>query len=445
MLTRRLIQWLPAFILLISGVMAMDHSNQIILAPTSVANNENADVTDTAVVADQSQESTSNNVYISGDLLCNDDDCYPLLFEPSSEWQIVKPEQRLPAGLDIRVNLETGLKEAKLGEGNMVTNNNNKEKEDTNNAAEMIEETSNMVKKDESAVNNNYEFSEQFVAIRGFLNKGQYPEAAGQLEDIMEFAHDYKQGYKIATREFDLLQSVALNESIPINVRELDTRVIVACIRNNPPVVEYIEQNYPNFVRDIFNNINEVKKVTDDVQLLVKRFINILTVLIDSDPTYIVGVVDFETLRRVFYTIDDKQLKMRILEIVSAFIDRVHHEDIAPVMKRDGILFVIPQIQDWVKEFSRYVKDADIEEDHLRKFFNTLYNLKTDFGKDIKVDTPFLNWLINQVEERKAHLANGEEPRDPEQDEFDRKLINSRHLVFGNEMADSIKNFHDEL
>ncbi|SMN20022.1 similar to Saccharomyces cerevisiae YOL031C SIL1 Nucleotide exchange factor for the endoplasmic reticulum (ER) lumenal Hsp70 chaperone Kar2p [Maudiozyma saulgeensis] len=439
MLTKRYIQWLPAVILLITRVIAMDHSNQIILAPSSA----------TAKTGDESddlQEHPSSDTYISGDLLCNDDGCYPLLFEPSSEWQTVKPEQRLPAGLDIRVNLETGLKEAKLGDGNMVTNNNDdKEKKDSDGVVQIIEDKSNLIKKDESAIVNNYEFSEQFAAIRINLNKGEYTQVAEQLEEIMEFAHDYKHGFKIVSKEFDLLKSVALNESIPITVRELDTRVIVACIRNNPPVIEYIEQNYPNFVRDIFNNINEVKKVTDDVQLLVKRFINILTVLIESDPTYIVGAVDFETLRRVFYTIDDKALKFRILDIISTFIDRVHNEDIAPVMKRDGILFVIPTIQDWVKEFSRYVKEVDIDEDHLRKFFNTLYNLKTDFSKDIKVDTSFLNWLINQVEERKAHLADGVEPRDPEQDEFDRKLINSRHLVFGNEMADSIKNFHDEL
>ena len=170
-----------------------------------------------------------------------------------------------------------------------------------------------------------------------------------------------------------------------------------------------------------------------------------MTVLIESDPTYIVGVVDFETLRKVFYTIDDKQLKLRILEIIASFIDRVHHEDLSKTMKRDGIIFVIPKIQDWTKEFSKFVRDSDIDETHLRKFFNTLYDLKIDFGADIKIDTSFINWLINQIEIRSKNLNNGIEQRDIEQDTFDKKLIDSRHKVFGNEMADSIKNFHDEL
>ena len=410
---------------MIANVFAINEQNQIILAPS------------TSIDQNQQLESTAinSNVYVSGDLLCNDEDCYPLLFEPSKDWKVIKPEQRLPAGLDIRVNIDTGLKEAKLGDGNMVT------------PPEIITtSTENAVANPHTDIpSDTYEFSEQFTNLKNSLQQGNYTDVQTQFEDLMEFAHDYKHGYKIIIKEFDFLQKTALNNSIPINIRELDARIIIACIRNNPPVIEYIEQNYPNFVRDIFNNINEVEDVTPDVQLLVKRFINILTVLIESDPTYIVGVVDFETLRKVFYTIDDKQLKLRILEIIASFIERVHNEDLSKTMKRDGIIFVIPKIQDWTKEFSKFVRDSDIDETHLRKFFNTLYNLKTDFGTDIKIDTSFINWLINQIEIRSKNLNNGLEQRDLEQDTFDKKLIDSRHKVFGNEMADSIKNFHDEL
>lgn len=36
------------------------------------------------------------------------------MFEPSSEWQVIKSGQSIPAGLHVRVNMQTGLKEAKL-------------------------------------------------------------------------------------------------------------------------------------------------------------------------------------------------------------------------------------------------------------------------------------------------------------------------------------------
>ena len=39
------------------------------------------------------------------------------VFQPSSEWQSIKPGQSIPAGLHVRMNLQTGQKEAKLMEG----------------------------------------------------------------------------------------------------------------------------------------------------------------------------------------------------------------------------------------------------------------------------------------------------------------------------------------
>ena len=35
-------------------------------------------------------------------------------FEPTNEWQTVKEKQAIPAGLHVRLNLETGQREAKL-------------------------------------------------------------------------------------------------------------------------------------------------------------------------------------------------------------------------------------------------------------------------------------------------------------------------------------------
>jgi hypothetical protein len=48
-------------------------------------------------------------------MICvSETDCYPELFEPHREFKTVREGQQLPPGLHIRLNLETGLKEAKL-------------------------------------------------------------------------------------------------------------------------------------------------------------------------------------------------------------------------------------------------------------------------------------------------------------------------------------------
>jgi nucleotide exchange factor SIL1 len=54
---------------------------------------------------------------VDTELICapdNPDDCYLRIFEPTKDFQIIKEGQDLPPGLHIRINLETGLKEARL-------------------------------------------------------------------------------------------------------------------------------------------------------------------------------------------------------------------------------------------------------------------------------------------------------------------------------------------
>ncbi len=45
--------------------------------------------------------------------ICHDGDCYPVLFEPTHEFRVIREGQEIPAGLHIKINLETGLKEGK--------------------------------------------------------------------------------------------------------------------------------------------------------------------------------------------------------------------------------------------------------------------------------------------------------------------------------------------
>lgn len=70
-------------------------------------------------LASASQPSPSADV----DLIChtsNPAECYPRIFQPTDEFQIVHDDQELPNGLHVRLNIWTGQKEAKInvpGEG----------------------------------------------------------------------------------------------------------------------------------------------------------------------------------------------------------------------------------------------------------------------------------------------------------------------------------------
>ena len=53
----------------------------------------------------------------STNLIChtsNPADCYPTIFSPTKDFQIVHDDQSIPTGLHVRMNLATGLKEARL-------------------------------------------------------------------------------------------------------------------------------------------------------------------------------------------------------------------------------------------------------------------------------------------------------------------------------------------
>ncbi|KAK5655459.1 hypothetical protein OQA88_5730 [Cercophora sp. LCS_1] len=51
------------------------------------------------------------------ELIChttNSDECYPKIFQPTDEFQVVHPDQDLPKGLHVRLNVQTGQREAKI-------------------------------------------------------------------------------------------------------------------------------------------------------------------------------------------------------------------------------------------------------------------------------------------------------------------------------------------
>ncbi|KAK4127183.1 hypothetical protein N657DRAFT_641127 [Parathielavia appendiculata] len=67
--------------------------------------------------ASESSSSPSPSPAADVELICHTDkptECYPKVFQPTHEFQVVHPDQDLPLGLHVRLNVYTGLKEAKI-------------------------------------------------------------------------------------------------------------------------------------------------------------------------------------------------------------------------------------------------------------------------------------------------------------------------------------------
>lgn len=477
---------ITAIILFIYSCITANATGKVLSPPTS-----NSEI--------EGVNGEANSELVIGDrLICNQIECYPKVFEASNEWQEVRPEQRLPAGLDIRIDLETGKKEAKMldlgsssqntpevttpsiiDEGTVAEEHTDTEpdeapfkwndiseeendsvktevmngleknipEEDTslevenetfNQSGEQSEDKDLIIDSSSNADNDKkseYEFAAEFEKIKR-LEKLSSDESWDQVEmlldDLVEYSHDYSHGFKIISNEFELLYRLSFSQEIPVEVRELAARIIVSSLRNNPPSIDYINENYPETLLQICKELPALH--ASKVKILVKRFLSILDVLLarSSDPE-----VDEKVLWSL-YSSNDSLIKIKVLEIVS----KLYHQNNLPFLERHSE--DLSTVQAWANELAHMVQSKDIDEYQLRSFFNSVHHLKKYFGSKIKVDSDFLNWLIDEVEFRKEKQSDEVYKRDIDQIEFDAKLIESRHDVFGNQKASRIKQFDGE-
>ncbi|CAR27752.1 ZYRO0D05764p [Zygosaccharomyces rouxii] len=385
-----------------------------------------------ATLSPESNTVETSSLYVGDSLVCNQEGCYPKLFEADNDWKTVKEGQVLPGGLDIRMNLETGLKEAKLSDNTAHT--------DTPNDANAVVPVSAPSEDTEY-----YEFTNDFETVDKLLQNLHSSEEVVKLEnkldDLIVFAHDYKHGSKIITHEFELLRNIALQQQLPTSIRELGVRMIVSCLRNNPKSIEYVQDTHPEFVHQVFQELEngvEVSNPAPSTIALAKRYLSVLDELLSS--TYHFTKDQMLTLKKI-YEIQDKQIRIKVLELISKYFGPTQQ----PHLNKRDIVDTAPNVSEWAQELQKWIQDDGIDEIHTRKFFNSLYNIKTQLGSDIKVDSSFINWLSHETEKRKQNVENQNQNRDLEQDSFDKRLIESRHLVFGNPMAHRVKHFNDEL
>ncbi|SJM84167.1 related to Nucleotide exchange factor SIL1 [Zygosaccharomyces bailii] len=373
----------------------------------------------------------SSSLFIGDSLICNEAGCYPKVFEARTDWQEIKEGQSLPAGLDIRMNLETGLKEAKLP--------SREEGKDIETLA-----TTDSALIPVSSEKTDYEFTNDFKTVAevldSFHSTKDVEKLENKLDDLMVFAHDYKHGYKIITHEFGLLRNISFNQNLPVSVREMGIRMVASCLRNNPSSVDYVKEHYPEIVHEMFSELDMIidgssKTATDTA--LAKRFLSVLDLVLSK--SYHFDKNQMLILKKV-YSLNDKQLKIKVLELISKYFAQPQNS-----LDKRELEESASDVREWAQELQSWIQDDSIDELHTRKFFNSLYNIKKQLGPEIKMDPSFVNWLARQAERRKVNMEDQREDRDVEQDSFDKKLVESRHLVFGNPMAHRIKHFNDEL
>ncbi|KAK9356772.1 hypothetical protein V1505DRAFT_376055 [Lipomyces doorenjongii] len=226
------------------------------------------------------------------EVICPSDgwQCYPAVFEATDCWQEVLPDQVIPGGLHVRLNFETGRREAKL-----LSNDNSEDNfgvvvvseggsaEVTRNEQDQGDEQSAAVGRgvwgqssyshkpnphislsEHEEFENNLAFilssfkfdrtevSEPIVAkkddglsgssalqsVESNLDDGEHELLIAAMKNVEDFSHEIDFGIKLAVPEVISVFMTLVNKHSSPSVRALSARIIGSSLRNNGPALQ---------------------------------------------------------------------------------------------------------------------------------------------------------------------------------------------------------------
>ncbi|KAK3335643.1 hypothetical protein B0T19DRAFT_364201, partial [Cercophora scortea] len=223
--------------------------------------------------AASSPESSATSPTADVDLICHTDnpsECYPKIFQATDEFQKVHPDQDLPMGLHVRLNINTGEKEAKINvpdepthpdleglpvDSSLITVDKPPSEESDQSAEARIPpnapvyDPAGQIKEPRTAKSAEGTTFHESLSI---LKKGLDIDSA--LEMLEDISHDIYYGLKIAEDYETVKQLLCLASSIPNSNPEneissrrarLAAQTIASTAQNNPKALSEIEKHWP--------------------------------------------------------------------------------------------------------------------------------------------------------------------------------------------------------
>lgn len=373
------------------------------------------------------------------EIICNPSnphDCYPKIFQPTDEWQTVKPNQDIPGGLHIRMNFQTSEKEAKLLDPNSVHEQGVVLSDNQDQEEEVVE---GMSRKEMHAKIQQFKqrkASERSKASEADLNgfqsavddvvsySGDDQRLQMALETLDDLSHDIEFGARLTADKgiFTALLNIA-HGSNDEKTEDKVYRIMAASLRNNPEATDNaLEQLSKKFVTDLLLAIG----TSSDI--IQKRILGVVQALVQNNHfssqyflphsahsdglTYLVGT----------YLKLGADSKIRFLNIF---------EDLG--LSQDIERRSVPDVD---AEVSRYLQDSlasqEPSDSRLKVYFSELKRLHEN-NDDLKPSTEFMQWLTKEVETRKD--LKKRDDYSTESKDFDAEMLRARHEVFGNPMG----------
>ena len=246
----------------------------------------------------------------TSNLICHtreSSECYPKIFQPTEEFQIVHEDQDIPAGLHVRLNLETRLKEAKLydrindGSLNAVEVYATDETETLASPAEVASGLNfqgnaqqvlksvghDSIRPPSSGDEDGATFGSYQTILRESFDRDAIVPAMEKLEDL---SHDIYWGLNL-TKDGQLmhkLDTLMSNKTVDVQIKSAAALLLGTAIQNNPAalsaalnhfynddfptgpletvVTALVHEQFPKLVTRLVYLLSELCQ--DDVQLL---------------------------------------------------------------------------------------------------------------------------------------------------------------------------------
>lgn len=399
------------------------------------------------------------------DLICPDDDplhCYPKLFEPSDQWQEIKEGQDIPVGLHVRMNIETGAREAKLVDNSENTQNNivvvDQPAEDVE-ELERQKETERKIKETiENYRNERKQFSRSRVSelelndfqssvdeLLKFGEGGDLGRLEKALETLADLSHDIEFGVRL-TKEPEIYAALTkIGEAVTedLQIVEKAYRIMGSALRNNPEAVENVISGQPeSFATELF----VILQLPETNSVIQKRVLGVISALATN-----------HNFAYQYFNIDDVAKSHGLDLLIELFprSGRNSRERITNILEDLEVIQEVPSYDRRSLEMSvkpeykiskllqaRFAGEKMKSEAQFHSYFQTLVDLHEQ--NDLDVSKEFLAWLSEEVELRQLGQRALDHVYSGEKRDFDHLMLDVRHRVFGNPNAHR-KAFRDEL
>lgn len=348
--------------------------------------------------------------------------CYPKVFVPTEEWQVVFPDQVIPAGLHVRMDYENGVKEAKINDPNEEVEGvavavgepeaeieiEDLTGEEDLNANQKVQRAIEKAIKEKRIkeghkpnVNipesDHQTFTDAVGALRDYKLNGHAAMLPIALSQLEELAHEIDFG--IALSEADPLSAlleVLEDAKVDVESKIMAARTIGASLRNNPHALDKVLNNPKvDLVESLLGDL--AKSAETKADKLSASIVYALTGILKT-PETVTRFVDLHggaTLRKLYEAGSDdvKGRVSTLIEDVLATPDL--HTDFASItgaVKKRSADWWQDELKEWSGVFQKSLP-SKLPAKIKSKVYSSLSAIRRNFRESVDVSEDFLEWL----------------------------------------------------